>query len=455
MPILTTFLTKEIAMHTRRQFFGFAAKGGIAAASSPLWLNAISSKAFAQATSSYKAVVVITLNGGNDGNNMLIPIGSNEYQAYASIRPSIAISRGSCIPLTVTGSENAYGLHPSLVNIASLYNKGIAAIVANIGPLLVPVTKAQLAQNLALMPEAMLSHPAGIAQWESATALQLPPTGWGGRIADMIASQSGSLSPILNLGPASIFTVGSSVQAIEVQSGGSSLTPLPDALQASILAIAQSDATSSNKIVQQCAQLRVQSAAQQAIITQSLNSGGTIATSFPSTQLGQALMTVAQLISGRSVVGASRQLFYTQQAGYDSHLQQAGIQAGLLSDLDGAVGAFMQAIAALGLSDSVLVCTHSDFNRTFVANGSAGTDHAWGNHQFVLGGGIQGGRIIGTVPPIELGGSADVGTSGTWIPTLAVTQLTAGIGSWMGLSSGQLASVFPDLKKFPSGLIRL
>ena len=127
---------------------------------------------------------------------------------------------------------------------------------------------------------------------------------------------------------------------------------------------------------------------------------------------------------------------------------------GQLSELDGGLGAFMQAMVELGLSNQVLVCTHSDFNRTMQANITGGTDHAWGNHQILLGGGIKGGQVFGSMPALELGGSSDLGTQGIWIPTLSVTQMTAGIGAWMGLTSSQLASVFPDLANFSQGALR-
>ena len=114
-----------------------------------------------------------------------------------------------------------------------------------------------------------------------------------------------------------------------------------------------------------------------------------------------------------------------------------------------------RAIDELGLTNEVLVCTHSDFNRTMQGNSTSGTDHAWGNHQIVLGGGITGGRILGSMPALELGGSSDLGTLGTWIPTTSVTQMTAGVGKWMGLSTAQVASVFPDLANFSSGALAL
>jgi uncharacterized protein (DUF1501 family) len=178
-------------------------------------------------------------------------------------------------------------------------------------------------------------------------------------------------------------------------------------------------------------------------------------TQFPNSSFGQQLQTVASTINGRSVVGATRQIFYCQQGSYDTHENQLTTHSSYLEEFDGGIGAFISALHEMGLTDQVLLCTHSDFNRTMIANGSAGTDHAWGGHQLVIGGGVKGGRIIGTYPDLELNGSLDFNGAGTWIPSLSVTQMTAGIGTWMGLSSSQIAGVFPDLANFPTGAVSL
>ncbi len=64
----------------------------------------------------------------------------------------------------------------------------------------------------------------------------------------------------------------------------------------------------------------------------------------------------------------------------------------------------MDALDDMGMTNSVMICTHSDFNRTMQSNINLGSDHAWGNHQIILGGGIAGGRILGDFPDLELGG---------------------------------------------------
>ena len=445
-------------MLSRRNFLGLTGRLGLATATMPLWTSAISRHAFAQSSlSSYKAVVVITLVGGNDGNNMLVPLDGERYSQYARSRPSLALPQGSLLPLSFGSAGANYGLHPSMPNLAKYFNAKEASIVANVGPLSAPATKANLLANPNLMPAALLNHAAGIAQWESASTGLLPSTGWGGRVGDVLAPQSGSLPPVLDAGSASIFTVGNSVQAIAVQADSGPALAVSASLNSAILDIANDDANSPNQIVAQAAKLRSRASKEQALLTQAQATGGAFKTIFPAQGFGLVMSTIANVIKGRAVIGASRQIFYCNQGDYDTHVGQLSAQASNLSELDTALGAFMSAMDELGLRDQVLVCTHSDFNRTMQANTSLGTDHAWGSHQLVLGGLSNGGQVAGTMPDLELGGAHDIASSGQgiWIPTTSVTQMTGGIGSWMGLTATQLASVFPDLINFGNQVVSL
>lgn len=442
-------------MFTRRAFGKLLVKGGMAAATSPLWLDGVCAKAFAQLSSAYKAIVLVSLGGGNDGNNTLIPLDSATYRQYSGLRTSLAIPQASCNVLTGTSGAPVFGLHPALKNVASLYNQGLAAFVTNIGPITKLATKSELVADPSVLPPALFSHPEAIVQWESASTEAYPSTGWGGRMADLLASQSGSLPPLIDTGGASIFMAGRSVQAVSVIASGKFPSAIPAGLQSAMVAIANQDATSQNQIVAQAAKVRAAAFDQQAMLAQATASGNSLKTNFPQSGFGQSMQTIASIINGRSVVGASRQIFYVQQGVYDTHADQLGAHTGYLTDLDAGLGAFMSALQEMGLANQVLVCTHSDFNRTMLANTEAGSDHAWGNHQLILGGGIRGARVIGTYPDLDLGGSMDLNGYGTWIPTLAPVQMAAGIGAWMGLSQSDIASTFPELANFPSGPITL
>ncbi len=439
-------------MVSRRKFLGTGLKAGVGAS---LWLRLNRMQALAQTGGSYKAIVCIGLQGGNDGNNMLVPYVGAEYAQYAALRGNLALAQGGLNPLNNGVYQYPLAVHPAMPNVARLFNAGQASFVANVGPMKQPMTKAQIQQDATLLPYGLLNHVASLAEWESASTGNQPATGWGGRIADALQGQSGTLPMVLDAGPASIFTVGNAVQGITVQGGTVNSAPIPLSLQNAAQGLSMQDVSSKNALVAQSAKLHAAALQQQAAIAQARAAGSSLRTQFPTSGIGAELAAVAQLINGRSVVGASRQIFYLAQGGYDTHDAQLGLHNTNLGALDAGLGAFMAAMAEIGMTNQVLVCTHSDFNRSMAANSTGGSDHAWGNHQMLLGGGINGGRIIGTLPELALGGAHDLGTLGTWIPTLSVTQMAAAVGGWIGLSPGQLAGVFPDLANFSQGAISL
>jgi uncharacterized protein (DUF1501 family) len=444
-------------MLTRRHFINLSAFSGMAAATTPLWSSFLSRQAFAQSAnpSSYKAVVLVALPGGNDGNNTIIPTDGDAYSEYAKLRGTVALPLASCNSLNTISNLGSIALHPSLVNVARRFNQGQALVVANVGPLVADTTKELLLSDPSLQPQSLFSHSAGAAQWESSTTLGLPETGWGGRIAELYTSQSGSLPPVLSASGNCTFARGNTVQGIAVQVGGSGTIAVPAGLQSAINTLVRNNVQSDNLIVSKLAQLRESAMNAQATLNQAASYGQPLKAAFSSSAFGATMQKIAQIINGRSVVGAARQMFYCTQGNYDHHQDLIANQASQLTDLDTNLGVFMEALDEMSLTNQVLVCTHSDFNRSMQPNATLGTDHGWGNHQLILGGGITGGRLIGNLPDLELGGRSDFGTQGLWIPTISVTQMTAGIGNWMGLNATQISNVFPDLSKFKQGAIRL
>jgi uncharacterized protein (DUF1501 family) len=181
----------------------------------------------------------------------------------------------------------------------------------------------------------------------------------------------------------------------------------------------------------------------------------TVTTSFPSSNLGQQLLTVAKIIKVQQALGVYRQIFFCQLGGFDTHGGQLAIQQQLLSDLSQSASQFYNCTTQeLGIGNKVVTFTASEFGRTLQPNGNAGTDHAWGGHHFVIsqgaksGGSLQGGQLFGTFPSLALGGPDDANTRGTLIPTTSVEQYAATMATWFGLSSANLATVFPYLANF-------
>ena len=194
----------------------------------------------------------------------------------------------------------------------------------------------------------------------------------------------------------------------------------------------------------------------------------------------QLKMTI-RLIRGRNFLGNKRQIFFVSMGGYDTHQNQVSDSGTnqnvghnrLMGDLDKALKGFREAIAVIssaegltgqGLWNDVTLFTNSDFTRTLNPNGSvreSGTDHAWGGHQIVMGGAVNGQRIYGNFPTLAISSGLDVDISansrGRWIPTLAVEQFGSDIAKWFmssgsqylpGITGADLATIFPNLARF-------
>jgi uncharacterized protein (DUF1501 family) len=169
------------------------------------------------------------------------------------------------------------------------------------------------------------------------------------------------------------------------------------------------------------------------------------------------LRTVARIIAGQSTLGTHRQIFYISVGGFDTHNGQLAGHGNLMAQLAHAIAYFDTTLAALpGLGDmrsKVTLFTASDFGRTLASNGS-GTDHGWGGHHIVAGGAVKGKAFYGDFPQTAVTNTSagidnplDIG-SGRMIPTTSVDQYAATLAKWFGLTTGEIASVFPNLANF-------
>jgi uncharacterized protein (DUF1501 family) len=154
------------------------------------------------------------------------------------------------------------------------------------------------------------------------------------------------------------------------------------------------------------------------------------------------------VMSVRSELGLTRQIFFCQLGSFDTHGTQRETQQALLQQLSQAVLAFYQATQEMGISQSVTTFTASEFGRTLSPSGSDGSDHAWGSNHFIIGGGVQGGKFYGTFPELVLGGPNDANSRGTMIPTSAISQYGATLAQWFGVPAGSLPSIFPNIANF-------
>src|SRR5271156_3954181 len=174
--------------------------------------------------SGYQAMVCVFLLGGNDGHNTVVPIttAQQNYSLYAQGRGGLAIPAGSLLP--IANGSDTYGLHPSLVEIQGLYNQGKAAVLANVGMLVLPMTRAAFLanNNSALVPSMLFSHSDQSSQWQTGIPAGNGSTGWGGRITDLVQPQNSSaiFPPVTATTGCELFCTGASTSPASVPPTG-------------------------------------------------------------------------------------------------------------------------------------------------------------------------------------------------------------------------------------------
>src|SRR6202142_231859 len=145
--------------------------------------------ALAQSGPNYRALVCVFLFGGNDSNNMVIPMDDTSYQAYTSIRGSLALSASDLTPTVYSVSNSPFAFHGKLAEVASMFSSKELAVVANTGSLVQPLTRSQYQGSEAAIPLNLFSHSDQQLQWQTSMAQGNSPTGWAGRVADYLNSQ--------------------------------------------------------------------------------------------------------------------------------------------------------------------------------------------------------------------------------------------------------------------------
>ncbi len=460
---------------TRREFLcrSFGAFGAAAVAFERFGIF----NAMAQTAGDYKVLVCIFLFGGNDAGNMVIP--DSDYASYAAARQAagIAIPQSSLLqisPPSIAGST--FGLHPSLTGLHELWSLGKLAVVTNVGPLVEPTNRTSYRNATVRIPLNLFSHSDQQNQWQTSVSDAASPAGWGGRVADKTADLNiTTFPPITSVAGTPIFTSGNIERPLAIAAAPTRLDgalrldgfpnpPDNDARYQTLQSLLQLDQSltlvrGASRVTNEALTVEraLRAAGDPAVPPFPLN---------PRTSLGNQLEQIAKLISFRSALGMKRQIFFCSLGGFDTHNGQVtggvpttGTHANLLAQVSGAMKTFYDATVTLGVASQVTTFTLSDFSRTFVPNGTLGTDHAWAAHQFVMGGAVRGGDFYGVptsngtvFPTLAPNGpdDTDSGTSarGRWIPTAAVDQYGATLASWFGVTSADLPAVFPNIGRF-------
>jgi uncharacterized protein (DUF1501 family) len=493
---------------SRRLFLRHAAALSGLGTAAPFALNlAALGSAAAQSASDYKALVCVFLHGGNDSMNMVLPTDAASWSAYTSVRtqspdsiallppgtaPVASASAGSptrlggvlpILPLHPQG--RSFALHPVMGTLQSLFNDDKRlAIVPNAGPLIVPTTKAQYANPLHPKPAHLFSHNDQANMWQSFQP-EGATKGWGGMMADLLASQNGrAVFTAISTSGNAVWLSGQQVRQYQVSSAGAIRMATSGATHAIYGNLAVGEALrrvvrgtrGTHPLERDIAETNARSIEAEELLRLALKPPsdplfGTPGTSpdpkllydhpltgGPATNpLATQLQTVARMIDASRSAGihAKRQVFFVSLGGFDTHDNQNRAHANLYAQLAHALRYFDGTLGAMGLRDSVTAFTASDFGRTFTSNGD-GTDHGWGAHHFVVGGAVKGGDLYGRFPVLGLrnafgngfDGSPDQVANGVLIPGTSVEQIGATLARWFGLGENEALMVFPGLRHF-------
>ncbi|MFY0606706.1 MAG: DUF1501 domain-containing protein [Cyclobacteriaceae bacterium] len=364
-----------------------------------------------------KVLVMIYLDGGNDGLNTVVPL--DQLSALNKVRPHVILPEDKLIKL----SDAEIGLHPAMSGLKSLYDEDRFQIIQNVG---------YAQQNY--------SHFRSTDIWMSASdSDQLVNTGWGGRMLndryagfpdnypseempDPLAVEIGFGNSLIFQGPQSAMGMVINdpdffYQLVNNEEQEAPETPAGDKLKFLRLIARQS---------QQYGQV-VKAAAER--VTSQAN--------YPQTFIAQQLKIVSQLIAG----GLQTPLYLVRLGGFDTHDAQVeasdhttGEHATLLTELNDAIMAFMSDLEKQGTDDRVTGMTFSEFGRRIVSNASLGTDHGSAAPMFVFGNAVRGG-VTGSNPQIS--SNSDYDDNLPW--EYDFRQIYASvISQWLGADQTQL-----------------
>lgn len=403
----------------------------------------------------YKALVCLFLAGGNDSFNMLVPRGTAEHAEYAAIRRDLALPQENLLalnPLNSIGKQ--LGVHPNMPEVQNLFETGKLAFVANVGTLVEPITKAQYESGAVPVPLGLYSHSDQIQQWQTSIPDHPGAIGWGGRTADLLHSlnQNQSISMNISISGSNVWQAGNQVVEYSITPWGSvGLDGYEGTWNYNHVRGAaidsQLDLEYRNLFEKTFAQKGRGAIDAHYQFMAAINAAPAVTTVFPTDSwLGENLKMVARTIAARTQLNVRRQTFFVMIGGWDHHDDVINNQQVMLADVSACIGAFYNALVEVGAQNDVTLFTASDFARTLTSNG-AGSDHAWGGNHIVMGGSVQGQRILGTYPDLYEDNALDTGR-GRLIPTTSVDQYFADLALWLGVDKSNLPVVLPNVGRF-------
>jgi uncharacterized protein (DUF1501 family) len=320
-----------------------------------------------------RTLVLVTLYGGNDGLNTVIPYAD---PAYHDARPELAYREEEVLRL-----DDDLGLNPALAGIHRLYGEGRLAIVRGAG-----------------YPQPNRSHFESMDIWQTAQPDRPGTTGWLGRWLDANGGDprlAVSFEPALPVLLAGERGAGAAVPVTRQLARDALADPVlaafgrPQEGEPPLRARAAAcfaDLEAVNELVAE---------AREAAEEADDDAEGATATGGATSPLQAQLDLVAQCVEA----GAATRAFSVSLGGFDTHADEKQLQSVLLGQVDKALTGFADRMARGARGREVVVAVYSEFGRRVRANGSDGTDHGTASDVFLLGAGVRGG-VFGAPPSL-------------------------------------------------------
>lgn len=352
---------------SRRRFLALSGGAGVAAAANILNVSDIAEAAITRPLPAGTPIlVVVTLYGGNDGLNTVVPYSDS---LYYSLRPDISYAPDKILPL-----DSALGLNPAMGAIKNLWDKKKVAIIRGVG-----------------YPDSDRSHFSSMAIWQSAERTQTTKSGWLGRWVDtqpedpLLAINLGSVLPPLLVGKkrsGSVLPLGGLITPTGSFARDCSRLSLPAQGENALAARAAASLRNLLNISETISPVLKPPApvAGELPTVNGGNAGG-------DNNLTQQLDVVSKLVSA----GAPTKVWAVSLGGFDTHANEANAQSQLIGIVSNSVARFLSQLEPSGRSKDVTVLVYSEFGRRVAANASAGTDHGTSGPVFVIGDRVQGG----------------------------------------------------------------
>lgn len=373
---------------TRREFLGLSSKGiGLLAFShfAPQFLVQSTLAATPAPEKDRSILVLVQLAGGNDGLNTVIPF---EDADYYRLRPTLGIAKEKVLRASAT-----MGLHPSCTALHALLDAGKLGIIQNVG-----------------YPNPNRSHFRSTEIWETASASdEFAATGWIGRFLDnacagVPADSHDPLAVHVTAGVPQSFMSARPHPTFGLVPGGGNRRDneetrrLLEAMVGDTAGGGTSDNANETFLKQTLMDTLVTEKKVQRVIGEYRP-----ATPYPSTPFSASLRNVAALVAG----GLPTRVYFVTLSGFDTHSNQLGQHANLLTQLSEGLAAFQRDLEAKKLDGQVTTMTFSEFGRRPSENESRGTDHGTAAPLFVMGARVKGG-LHGTPASLKLERNQDL-----------------------------------------------